>query len=255
MRNAIYRILQGIILLAVASSFAQADDFMYFKKKAAGGGGAAPPTYLASESFDNSVGYDRAWTVVGGTPDPDYTDNVLEGTQSLEMAVKTDAETKELYTAFTPTDGQAQEIYFLIKYPYIGTTTTDYTVFDLKDAGGNNVSRAYVSRGGGTAKFKITSVGGTAGTTVGTITDNVVYHVWIRYLKGGGADAFSSIAFSTDGVRPASGNNYAESTNGTSTANATRLQLRLTYGAPTSSCDAIFDKIRVDDATIGDNPS
>ncbi len=35
----IIRIAQALVIVAVASSFAHADEFMYFKKKAAAGGG------------------------------------------------------------------------------------------------------------------------------------------------------------------------------------------------------------------------
>ena len=49
--NILIWIAEALVILVVASSFAQADEFMYIKKKAAAGGGAStPPTYINSAS-------------------------------------------------------------------------------------------------------------------------------------------------------------------------------------------------------------
>jgi hypothetical protein len=53
MRNLIYRILQALVLLAVAASLCHADNFMYFKKKAAAGGGG--PTVFQSETSSDGA--------------------------------------------------------------------------------------------------------------------------------------------------------------------------------------------------------
>lgn len=58
-RNVLIRIAQVVVLLAVASSFAQADNFMYFKKKAPAGGGS----YVAKDS--NATGANAL--VIGST--------------------------------------------------------------------------------------------------------------------------------------------------------------------------------------------
>lgn len=78
-RNWLIRILQALVLVAVASSFAYAEDFMYFKKKAAaGGGGGGPDVYYYSGGNDGAsvvttdphtstyTGYEANY-VVGGT--------------------------------------------------------------------------------------------------------------------------------------------------------------------------------------------
>ena len=48
MRNFLIRILRALVIVAVAASFAHADDFMYFKKKAAAGGGGLSISVLTS---------------------------------------------------------------------------------------------------------------------------------------------------------------------------------------------------------------
>lgn len=76
MRNFLIRILQALLLLAVASSFAHADNFMYFKKKAAGGASCSPTTgdelTEGFESLSGSSGYEAnvgTWTQTGSTID------------------------------------------------------------------------------------------------------------------------------------------------------------------------------------------
>lgn len=72
-RNLLIRILSGIVLVAVASSFAHADNFMYFKKKAAAaGGGSTYPDILfywgcESTTAEYSAG-DASATAHGTTP-------------------------------------------------------------------------------------------------------------------------------------------------------------------------------------------
>jgi hypothetical protein len=58
MRSTICRILQALVLLAVASSFAQADDVIYFKKKritASGGGGGTPSLRQAYSTYPGNA--------------------------------------------------------------------------------------------------------------------------------------------------------------------------------------------------------
>lgn len=86
------RIAQVLVLLAVASSFAQADDFLYFKKKAAG---ATDTTYCGSNSFawcedfngssacgdGSSTNCRHSWTeIVPAKVSENFSDTTLGGT-------------------------------------------------------------------------------------------------------------------------------------------------------------------------------
>jgi hypothetical protein len=84
------------------------------------------------------------------------------------------------------------------------------------------------------------------------MSTGTTYHVWVHYVKGSGSNAQSSVGFSTDGTRPTSGNKFTSYSNGTETADADNVRFMEEGG---SNARAIIDKVRVDDATIGDNPS
>ena len=109
---------------------------------------------------------------------------------------------------------------------------------------------------GGAVHISAMASGGTeSSNSVGTLSVNTTYHFWVNYLKGTGSNAKITAAFSTDGVRPTSGDNYVESTNGTATTNSARITLYGPYTTSSQCFDALYDKVRIDDALIGDNPS
>lgn len=75
---------------------------------------------------------------------------------------------------------------------------------------------------------------------VTTMSANTTYSVWWHFLSGGTC----TVAFSTNGIRPLSGNNFTSKTGAASTVN----QYQLTYGS------SIFDRLVADTGTIPDNP-
>ena len=95
------------------------------------------------------------------------------------------------------------------------------------------------------------NVGANSLSTVSTISASTTNHVWIHYVAGSGANAVGSVAFSTDGTKPTSGNNYTEITTGTSTLSANNI--RLTSAAANGGV-FIMDHVLVDDASIGNSP-
>jgi hypothetical protein len=81
---------------------------------------------------------------------------------------------------------------------------------------------------------------------------NTTYHIWVKYVKGSGANAVIESGFSTDGTRPTSGSAFVTQTVGTATADTDRIM----FGQSSSNTVSTYiDKVRVDDAVIGDNPS
>ena len=85
------------------------------------------------------------------------------------------------------------------------------------------------------------------------MSTGTTYHVWVKYVKGSGSNAVVEVGFSTDGTRPTSGGTFATQTSGgTATVDTDRIM----FGQSSSNTvGAYFDKVRVDDAVIGDNPS
>ena len=75
--------------------------------------------------------------------------------------------------------------------------------------------------------------------TVGAMTANQTYYLWVSYRAGSGTNAYGSVAFSTNGIRPISGANFVTCSIGDSTALAQYLTCG-NYGAT----EAIFDNVK-----------
>lgn len=220
----------------------------------AGGGGGAQ--CLVYETFD-AAGYDKSWTESAGTPDEDYTSSPapLAGTQSFYLAACANSTTQKAYIDFTPTSGQPQEGYFLYRLVNAPTTTGSRIIGLLRTGASTRATVSLETSSGPVYKLSIQVVGGTKQTTTGTLSTGTTYHLWPHYLKGTGSTAVATIAFSTDGVRPTSGNNYKESTAGNGTTDADRFELMSEYVTGTNCVNALVDKVIVDDGTISDNPT
>jgi hypothetical protein len=218
-------------------------------------------TGLLCEDFSGAVectsGYSSncrgTWVVSSGTPDYDYTTSPapIEGTYSLFLSGLGNSADTRVYRAFTATGGQPQEMYFTFILTEDGVTPGDFVIARITKDGSPLLCSVTLK---GTKTLGVSAGGGTIQYTTGTVTEDTLTHVWVRYLPGSGTDALCTVAFSTDGTRPTSGDNYKESTNGTVTANGNRAELWGDYTSANSGNDIIFDKIFVDDATIGDNP-
>jgi hypothetical protein len=57
-------------------------------------------------------------------------------------------------------------------------------------------------------------------TTVSTLSADTKYYLWCHYKKGTGANGVADVAFSTTKTRPTSGNNFAQTSAGSTTGNA-----------------------------------
>jgi hypothetical protein len=227
--------------LALSAS-AQLFPFSFMRSAAGGGGG---PTYLLQENFEGS-GYENTWTEAGtGTKDEDYATSPapLVGSQSLRLAFASQNGTTT--TALSADQGTC-DVYFQVNFAAIPASGKVF--LRLRDASANTLVRIEI---GSSNRFTLRHGTAAASTTDGLST-STTYHVWISYAKGTGANGSATIAFSTTGTRPTSGNAYAAVTTGTATADVHDIMLGTEN---TSTWEGVFDKVRVDDATIGDNPS
>ena len=205
----------------------------------------AGTSYPFQENFENT-GYENSWTEAGtGTIDEDYSTSGLglEGSQCLRLAAsaQTPRTTSANWTALP------DMWFYLLLRPLtlpsstmllltIQATTTECLRIRLDPAG----------------TIKVRAGGGTENTTVSATSAGTTYHIWCRYTEGTGSNAFGSVAFSTDGVRPTSGNQYRETTNGTATNDANNVRFGVTSSG---TFDLAIDKIRVSSSVIGDNPA
>jgi hypothetical protein len=204
-------------------------------------------SYLINQNFEGT-GYDNSesWTEAGTGLDEDYTTTVLVGSQSLYGISTTSAKTLTSPTFAAQSDCWA---YGQFRFGAGATLTANQTLFSVRGNTANLVQVLFRS----SSKFRI-NVGSTASSdSVGTWTTGVTYHYRIHYTKGTGANAFGSFEISTDGTFAGSGNNYVQVTNGNATTDADNV--RLTWDSSASNGEEIiWDRILVDDVTIGNNP-
>lgn len=213
--------------------------------------GLGQSQYLLEEYFEGT-GYDfyKGWTESGtSTIDEDYTGVVLQGSQSghINLSSSTGASFSGGYVH----PGGATPVHYayfqleVISFP----SANNFRVFSIS----NTVDVAINS----TSNLMVRPGVGIAVATVGVLEPNTKYHVWV---SGSGNDVetpsagTATVAFSTDGIRPTSGDNYAIDTD--TGALSSHLNTQVVIGSLQVGADyeVIIDNILVDDIQIGDNP-
>ena len=246
------KLLSTILLVSVTCSFGQGGHPLLLKKKrsvdglpqALTGCDANAGPWLVFQTFETpTTGYDNGetWTGTGtGTVDPAYTGVVLQGTQSLRL--NQSANTAQTITSFAAQDELYGYFMFRAISGFPGNPSFLVWLNDSSTIGIEVNSDA-----------TLTITGNIASTTVATMTTNVTYHIWWHYKKSpGGANQIQEIAFSTDTLKPTSGNNYAGTSGGSRTTQITSFQCGWDSFAFTQQF--IFDKIRISTNCIGSNP-
>jgi hypothetical protein len=247
MRSNLLVLLTGCVVAVFVSAQAfPPTDVAWMGAQNVSSGGATPPSYLLDETFETNPGYDNAGWVESGTVDEDFSTAglSLDGSECLKLD-STGGSDASAYN--TNTASSSVCLYFKTRFETMPDSTgrslaqinTNTTVCALLQCSSNGL-------------FRISAAGGAAVFLTDTFTNDVTYHVWMTYDKGTGADAKATCGFSTDGTRPLSGNSYAESVNGTSTASVNRFYLRSDQNG--SGFIGYFDHILLDDVAIGDNP-
>lgn len=196
-------------------------------------GGGAAASYLVEEDCEGT-GTPSGWSDAA-SPDWDYTAVPLAGSHSLRMSGTTQRTTSGSFTA----TGDIW-FYFLFRPQVIAGCAICSFV-------GPAVSGEL--RSDGTLR-----IGGSVNSapTTDAMSVDTTYHVWMHYVKGTGANALFSIAFSTSGTKPTAGNAFTSATTGSETADCTQMRMQC---EGVVSATVVFDKLRADDANIGDNPS
>lgn len=204
-------------------------------------GGTPSPTIYDFEE----VGAPAGWTVAGGTPNYDYAGTILEGTESLRLAGKTDAADTRARFDFAAAADKTYSFLFQVESSGGGVSGGDLLVQYFNTTTGLATFQvSYVSST--TYKLTAQASGGTLQSTTDAISVGVTYLVCARYAKGTGVDAIASIGFvawTGSETCPTSGTAFAESADGTRTVDANRMQLHGEYTSATDSFDNIFDMV------------
>jgi hypothetical protein len=192
---------------------------------------SSAPTYLLMEGFEGT-GFENTGWITHGSANPDYTNVVLHGSQSLNCSGAQYVERPFAYTT-------SFNLYFRVRW----NTWGDYNnIIYWDDANYSIVAGIYADDN------RIEADHGSAygyGTT--TISANTTYHVWAEWTKGTGNNGTMRIFMSTTGTKPATPE--VNLTTGTGGAPA-----RIYIGPTSSGANAIFDRLLVDDVPIGSNP-
>lgn len=214
----------------------------------AGGGGGGGATYLLQENFEatGSPGYDTSTWTEAGSPDENTSTSGLS-LQASECLYFNPAAATWSTTSPTYTAQSTAYAYFLIRFSALPSGGT-WTLFQFRHSAGE-CGRVRVTN---TGTLSVRAGGGTDVATASGMSTGTTYHLWVKYVKGSGSNAVVEAGFSTDGTRPTSGGTFATQTAGTATTDADRIM----YGQASSNTVSVYiDKVRVDDAVIGDNPS
>jgi hypothetical protein len=192
--------------------------------------------YLVEEDMEGS-GTPDGW-VNGGTPNWDYTTAPapLVGSQSWLGTAVSDAS----YTSFS-----AQSDCWAFCYVNVTNLANSPQLLELRNSSGTVLAAARLMSTGAVRAYNGTINGSSA---AGVVTTNVTYCVWMRYIKGGGADG-KTYVYVVDGseTRPAV---TAQVVNGNATNDAARVYIAVSA----STTATIIDKLRVSASEIGNDP-
>lgn len=206
-----------------------------------------PSNRILTESFEGANGYDNAGWVPGGTGsiDPDYTTTILDGSQSLLITIPNAG----LEYAYFNTAGTAEVwAFFLARFSTVSPASAT-TFFDLANTGGGSTCVLKLNTDG---TVLVTS-GAQGVSTVSALTANTKYWFWVHYKAGSGANGVEDVGFSTDCIRPASGNQFAQRSDTVQTASIGYV-IPGNFVAGASAVNVIYDRLYLTSSQIGDNP-
>lgn len=214
-----------------------------------------PSSPLLYEDFENVTGYDLAGWVEnigpGGVINEDYTATILYQTQSLRVLTANDD------AVFTTNSFTAQDrvfMFFLYRPLDIPASSSGKSIIRLADSTETCQMKLTINEDG--QAFLYAACGGTPASPALFLTINTTYYIWIEYDNDNGVNAYASIGISTTGVRPTTGDNFAEAT---ATTTATQVSLVMIGNTAdenpiAADMDSVYDHLLVDDAQIGDWP-
>lgn len=199
-------------------------NFLIGSVSTAGGGGV---TYDLVDESAEGTGTPSGWTN-GGSPNWDYTTTILQGTHSVLCGSGATS-----YYTFASQSTAYGYCLFRIPTSLPGSVTT-YCGFRASDTSARASVRVNAS-----GQVTIFANGSDSTACVATMSANTTYHVWWSYTASGTC----TVAFSTDGVRPTSGDNFTSKTGGAGTCERYVI-----------NPIAIYDRMLASTSQIGNSP-
>jgi len=196
---------------------------------------------LVYQTFEGGFDHGETWFTSGtGSIDPAYGGGPLQGTNSLHIILA--SQTGWITNNFAPSD----ETWVYLLFRITNTPTFNCRILAME---GNNPSSCvtYID-----SSWRLVASDSVSQATVGTITSNTTYHVWFHRKKGNGASSIVDVGFSTNGVRPTSGNNFAQRTDGNRTQPVFTVGIPSTQSEGNVTRNVMYDKIIVSNCQIGD---
>lgn len=251
MRTFIYRLAWIVILLAIASSFAQADDFVFynFKKKAVA---SAAPSFLFRETFDGAsacgdgshTNCDQTTWTCAGMYDLNKTDNVIQGTYDATF------DNSAATCTATVTGHTGGKIYATAIIVPTGNGVDHGAPGDLALLQDNGTILGYARLVWATDHYNVRlyrNAGASNATCTTSILLNEKWYLKLEYTPGTGANGVWSLFVAKDAAGfPGWGSVCATSSVATDTANIGKLKV----GVPATNSGIKIDDIRVNNADI-----
>ena len=194
--------------------------------------GTGTPGGLMFEEGFEGPGYENAgWSAIG-LPEPDHTNQVLRGSQSLNLSGG-----EFIHRTFVATNHfdlylRARWNVWMDYISFIYLETLDYHV-----AGSLFTDDKVLQINHGNASAN--------GTT--RIELDTTYHIWLEWIRGEGTNGTLNLFVSTNVIKPA----LPEASIATGTGGAIE---RIYFGSFTPGFDVVIDSLFIDDETIGSNP-
>lgn len=188
------------------------------QRAAQGPASGDPCTGCTNETYEGAGYAVAGWTEdanAGAIRDEDYTTSPAPLNGSQSMLVRNPGSDVAFSYINMP---NATEVWFRFAFIITNTIVNNMRMVIVADSGFSEQASIQVQASG------LRIVVGTANaTTVSTLTANTKYYCWGHYKKGTGANAVGDVGFSTTKVRPTGGNGFAQTTTGSSTANAQQI--------------------------------
>lgn len=194
-------------------------------------GTGTPGGLLLEEGFEGPSYENNGWSELG-LPDPNYTNQILRGSQSLNLTGS-----EFIFRTFIATNNF--DLYLRAHW----NEWADYISFiyfetaDYQAAGSLFADNNLLQINHGSA-----SVNGTT-----TIQMDTTYHIWLEWLRGNGTNGTLNLYVSTNVIKPS----LPEAS--ISTGNGGAVE-RIYFGSFSAGFDVVIDSLFIDDQPIGSNP-
>lgn len=208
--------------------------------------GCPPVSPLLTETFEGASYSAAGWSEYtgGGTVDENYQTAPIAGADSLRLLKNGASDDCYAYNNYGPVN----ESWAYCRVEIVDLTATEFSFFRIYDGIHVDLQAHVVIEPDGQLRV----VCGTANaTTTDSVAEGSTYHVWLHYDANAAGTSVADVGFSTDGVRPTSGNKFASLSTGSVFEDGGYVELSLRSSAAEAP-EIKLDTLYVDDEVIGD---